>query len=388
MIDKEKFKKTIILIFVCMLITGCNKGIKEGESIAFDVNKIASPCLFSTTFEEVEYLPLETKDESLLGIIQKLRFSNDRYYFLTGFSMEKVIAFDKNNGKHILTIDRNGSGPGEYLRARDISVDRNDSNIVIYSAGTHKFLIYDKQGEFIEGIKTPYFVGNFIKVNDDYYFDAEKDVSYKELYIMRGENKSVEKLFSVEDYSIGDLNNFSHFGNTVSYGSSIFDQILHFKNADLVEKIDYDFNEFKLTERLLKIYNTNMELFYSEKKKGEYAYNMFGTFESSNYIVSIINFNGDYHVLIYSKKSKRIKIFHDAIIDLNGFNKKIEIARNFFPYALDGDVLIFALQASDFKDMLSKSSVEGTLSETPNYDIKQIKSEDNPVLMKCKIKRF
>ncbi len=384
-----EIEKTIIIAFVCMIVTSCNKEIKKSESLVFDADKIESPCLFSKAFEEVEYLPLETKDESLLGIIQKMKYSNSRYYFLTGFNEQKFIAFDKKNGKHILTINKNGKGPGEYITAQDFWVDKNNLSIEVYSRGTRKLIIYNKIGNFIRDEKIEYIIRSFIKMKNDYYFEALSEKSKKALFIMRGKNKSVEKLIEIDDYYINDLNNFSQFGDTVSYGCSILDYIIHVKDDDLVEKLYYDFNKFKLTNELLTINETDNDLFIRKLKESEFAFNIFSSYESSNYIVSTIRYNKKMYVMIYSKKSKSVKIFHNAIDDLNGFKNNIEVDMNFMPLCLDGDVIIFKIEALDFKNMLSTASSEKPFSKTQYSNaFQRINSNDNPIIIKCKLKNF
>ena len=384
-----KFKNTLLLILACIISASCVKQSEKKEPLIFKPEKIESPCAFSSIFEEVEYLPLETKDESLLGIIQKVKCSNDRYYFLTGFNEQKIIAFDKKNGKHKLTIDKNGRGPGEYVTVQDFYVDKSDMSIELFSRGTKKLVSYNKQGDFLKEENIQFIIRNFTKVKNDYYFEVLTEKNKKALFLMQGNGNSAQKLIDIDDYYINDINNFSQFGDTLSYGCSIYNNILHYKKDDLIHKIFYDFNESQLSTKLLKTNKNDNDLFIQKIKESKSAYNLFSIYESSEFIVSTIRFNKKIHVLVYCKKTQNIKIFRDVIDDLNGFNNVFEVNVQNMPIALDNEMLIFKIEALEFNNILNKFSENDKIPETPYMKyLNKIRANDNPILIKCKLKTF
>ncbi|MEA1878956.1 MAG: 6-bladed beta-propeller [Bacteroidota bacterium] len=113
-----------IMIVSVLLLPSCKESLQSDSTMSFDVDGSGVNIMSSELFDTISYLPLETTKEGLIGIMQKMRFSDSRYYFLTGYNNEKIIAFDKKSGEHLLTIDRNGRGPGEYVRATEFFVEK------------------------------------------------------------------------------------------------------------------------------------------------------------------------------------------------------------------------------------------------------------------------
>lgn len=82
---------------------------------------------------DVEYIPLETTDESVLMNGWEKSIS-DKYIILadTGNGTYRFLIFDRQ-GKYIRTIDRQGQGPGEYLNFNAFDVDFEKEEIYAYS---------------------------------------------------------------------------------------------------------------------------------------------------------------------------------------------------------------------------------------------------------------
>ena len=80
-------------------------------------------------FEEIEIIPLETTDNSLLKSIRKVRFFDGKYYLLDG-EMNRILFFDEK-GNYINKIDAMGNGPGEYQDINDFYLDEINRQIEI-----------------------------------------------------------------------------------------------------------------------------------------------------------------------------------------------------------------------------------------------------------------
>ena len=102
---------------------------------------------------DVEYIPLETTDESLLMSGWEKSIS-DKYIIVsdTGNGTYRFLIFDRQ-GKYIRTIDHQGQGPGEYISFNAFDVDFEKEEIYAYSLFQYKMWVYSFDGKFLREFK-------------------------------------------------------------------------------------------------------------------------------------------------------------------------------------------------------------------------------------------
>lgn len=95
--------------------------------------------------ESIEYIPLETKQSSLVDKISwnSIVYENNKFYIKYNHSL---FVFD-NNGKFLYNFNRQGRGPQEYDLLSDFCIDA-DENIIV--RGFERFIIYDKSGNYVK----------------------------------------------------------------------------------------------------------------------------------------------------------------------------------------------------------------------------------------------
>ena len=122
--------------------------------------------------ESIEYIPLETKDECLIG--ENVYFDFDETHIIIGYyNCNTLYLFDRQ-GHFIRTIGTKGEGPREFNGIHNIFL--NSNHIVIDDAS--KVLIFDKEGNFIWSTSFPiddryvasYFNEQFLRVAESYIF--------------------------------------------------------------------------------------------------------------------------------------------------------------------------------------------------------------------------
>lgn len=101
--------------------------------------------------DSVIYIPLETKKESFIQHIKQL-WMNDSVMLLNDFG-GGLLMFSQN-GKFIMQIGQNGRGPGEYLSI--LHFDVIDDTIYISSTGRRSLLRYTFEGTFCDEIMFNY----------------------------------------------------------------------------------------------------------------------------------------------------------------------------------------------------------------------------------------
>ena len=102
--------------------------------------------------EDIEFLPLETTDECLLGDgIRNLVVTQSDILIFDG---EEVCYRFGRNGKFKNRIGRKGNGPEEYVKSFYIVVDTLNQWVYMGDYGQKKFVKYDYEGNYLTDLKT------------------------------------------------------------------------------------------------------------------------------------------------------------------------------------------------------------------------------------------
>lgn len=160
--------KNILYTIILLVLTSCQKKIDTpvlfgNISITGEKNsKVKLSELFGTNYR---IIPLETKEESLVGQINKIKKYNNQYYILT--SNHILFHFDEN-GKFISSLNKRGKGPEEYLSIEDFDVYPNGDKTEIWLTDFTKIKIYNSTDlSFLRTINFPFVVHKFKRINND-----------------------------------------------------------------------------------------------------------------------------------------------------------------------------------------------------------------------------
>lgn len=106
---------------------------------------------------KITYVPLETKQESLISSSPNIEVSDDFVIVKNGGqSKNQILLFDRNTGKFIREIGKQGRGPGEYMSVGFIPFNPVNKEVYAISA-SREILTYDLSGNNIDKIKIPEF---------------------------------------------------------------------------------------------------------------------------------------------------------------------------------------------------------------------------------------
>jgi hypothetical protein len=127
--------------FFSLLLFSCTNNKTETDNQALSVINLDKSKSGADTFEfeSVQFIPLETRDDCLVGNIDKIVYQNKIFYILD--RSQKTVSLFSEEGKHIHTIQATGLGPFEYVDIQDFDVDRK-SNVYIGSPNSHKIIKY------------------------------------------------------------------------------------------------------------------------------------------------------------------------------------------------------------------------------------------------------
>ncbi|MCC5930581.1 MAG: 6-bladed beta-propeller [Cyclobacteriaceae bacterium] len=155
------FLLAIALLFSCDLKKTKFPSSKSENILYFDIsqtNRSNETISLSTFTDGINYVFLETSEESILGKILKIIKRNDLIFIL---SNESIYIFN-NSGILINKIKKIGKGPGEYNIIKDFDVNSLGNKIAIQS--WNKVLIFSSSGDMINELNHD---ANFINFIDD-----------------------------------------------------------------------------------------------------------------------------------------------------------------------------------------------------------------------------
>ena len=171
-------KKQLFLFFLTISLVSCYEKNNVSEYPVINVvNSLEKyqRVYCSDMFSSIELIPLETKDECLIGGENLQIILNDDFIFIKdpgiGFvSRENLYGFD-HTGKFINEIGRKGNGPGEYTNISYFFI--NIEKPYIYVVDFTKILEYDFSGRFIRSFPKPKpddeFLSNIFYTGEDLF---------------------------------------------------------------------------------------------------------------------------------------------------------------------------------------------------------------------------
>jgi hypothetical protein len=108
--------------------------LSEAESKISNLSEIAS---------DVEYIPLETSENSMIKFISKVIFRGNNIYIKSYADNAEIMCFDRG-GRFLYKLDKSGRGPEEYQFLIDYDITSDNDTLVVLSS--NKILIYKNTG--------------------------------------------------------------------------------------------------------------------------------------------------------------------------------------------------------------------------------------------------
>jgi hypothetical protein len=141
--------RTKLLIIVMIFFCCCaRKSINEPSNTetVIEIDLLSEPVStikkLSDFAENIEYIPLQTTESSLIGpfVLKIVNIDNRIYIKNSGFEGE-ILCFDMD-GKFLFKINNKGRGPKEYTFATDFDISSDNKIMTILSSPIHKLLVY------------------------------------------------------------------------------------------------------------------------------------------------------------------------------------------------------------------------------------------------------
>ena len=150
-------KNAFIFVALCLL-SACGSKQKEvdeaGKPLVIDlheaINNPVKQMLLSDAAEDIEIIPLETTSESALDLIRNLTSFDEGFIVYT--QQDRCVFFDKN-GKTQRIYHMQGQGPEEVIYPMGASYDERTKSIEIWGFATNTISSYGLDGTFRNKIR-------------------------------------------------------------------------------------------------------------------------------------------------------------------------------------------------------------------------------------------
>lgn len=379
---------TLLLFF-----TSCSSGTEKkanGSSLptidlveAYDNRTEVS---LSTFAEAVEYIPLETVEESLVGNYPSFYLADDK---IISIVFRQIYTFDKKSGKFIEEIRGYGEGPNEYLSTKK-SLEFNEEDEVFYVAKKPSLIWQlnssgEKTGEFEIPTDENYIMG-FSKLSDKLFvgYNANPTCNQKNKLTIFDSQGKILKTFPnhqscIHDLSLGisfdtDEGRFYRDRGNVYFKETYNDTLFYVSDDTLSAHLIFD--------------SKNQSIPYEDKTK-------YPTLESrANFLQpSVIDitqqhiffqlttkgqtFNG-----IFNKETRETLLSDIGRTEIHGFINDLDNFLPFVPqYATDNNQLVGYIEAPDVLAWFKENPDKAAQLPERLKKLGEIKADDNPVVM-------
>jgi hypothetical protein len=339
--------------------------------IIIDIKSVKSTPL---KLGHIQYIPLETSDECLIGTADKALIRDNKIYVADFDHSMALFIFDMT-GKYISKISRRGQGPGEYLSFKDFDIQTN-GEIYIYDNSGKKFLIYNPEGECLREIAVDFYFLGFCLVDDKIYWSRPyaNGKMFANLAIYNITNKKTDFIFKDKKflYDIDIVNFNSHYfyysPDNITYYSPKFSKIIYSIGKDGVRPAIGIKNLNIPQEHIIEGWLQVDDVFERSQLATNFKYFIENAYiyETDKYITfgCIRNIVND--VLFYNKHSKSICAImpHEYFSKMGSDRVKGSTGKEFF------GIITFDSNNESHKKILASRE-----------ELKNWKEDDNPVIV-------
>ena len=421
---------TTLLCFssLCILLSGCNtqtgsnkqkeSGSKTIESdqisemeqkmlsyeseitkINIDLDsKSQSSLALNDIIESIEYIPLETKDECIIGTISRnFHFEISDGYILVQCSKAGRYYLFNRKGRFVAQIGNIGEGPGEYLfTTNPYFIDEENKQIVLFAINPDRYIYYDMTGKHIKTVHS-----------------ENKDISErtggrtKKLYD-EGLLLMIPNLGDVPfSYTILDdnFNTVAQHVKPVQYTRNpnfmvstgepfsyyIYGNKMHVRNNNLNDTLYFFANSQRIIPKYTinaGIYEVTTDMLNDENIFKRSFLNMTSAFESTDYLFIQYAFQRKSYYCYYDKSQQKLFHFESETGISNDFDGGLVL----WPLQQYNDLLYTFYDAHLFEEHVEKSNKiqpkgsQGSIKNLKDFSSK-LDPDDNPVLVIAKLKK-
>ena len=407
---------TCFPVFFILLTSSCNR---QKDAIPLNVIPVASTAgnysilNLSDYATEIKYIPLETNDLSLIGLIVQCAYEDQK--ILIRDNTNSSYLFD-DTGKFCRKIGQFGQGPDDYLSIISSWIHDNS----IYMQDQFKILIYNFNGYLIENNKLPLdeipaqYTRNgwlhtiLLKKNTYVMNVASYEGTYPKAMLFetfQPESKVIKEYpsyFTLDKLSPGvlgvELGIMYRYKDDVRLWKITNDTVFTIgQDTEMKDAFIFEFGKHRATQS------------YIERKEGESTViaglkyiipsnifesldHLFIKFKFGNQAPEAIertNRQGGQYIIddvygVFDKRTGELTLMYQPIKEKFGFNNDIDGGPVIWPeYISSNDELVSYIQPEEFMEYYNKI-------QNPSAELKEIADkleiDDNPIVIVAKLK--
>lgn len=393
-----------ILILALFVISCQNSNIKGKNQIkTFDLKelpKLTMVKLSDLGFTDIEYIPLETSEQSLISgtdeVFFPIKIVVGENFYLIIIRYKTILKF-QDNGSFQARIGTVGKGPGEFTVGHDIDINSEDHNIYLVSAWQKKFNVYSESGEFKRSFDMPLYAPI------DFRFVDNDILCYCENHMGNIENSYT--LLDTEGHVIKSFPNRYPFKNHDAFGFPRENIFYRFNNRLFKKEVYSDtiyvyenmaFKPHLVIEVGKKLITPDARSMYEGMEIGKNYIMPLNLFEFGDYVYYdfVYRFVLPNDVLIFSYIGSKKDNYQALFNKSEGIINDLDGGPNILPRTIkDDNTIIVLVDALQLKAHVASETFKNSRPKYPEKKTEleklanSLKETDNPVLILAKIKK-
>ncbi|SFU09586.1 hypothetical protein SAMN04489724_3911 [Algoriphagus locisalis] len=318
--------KKLFFILAPLAITFWSCSSKSNTEVASDKLlidlEITDSLRWEDLFQEVEVIPLEFTEESMLTAVDEILIQDDSYLVFDK-KAQVIYKFDLD-GNYISKLDKSGEGPGEYQLIYDVSINPYTGNIELLS-GYGSFFIYNKNFQWVETFDFPDIVS---ATQFDYFSEdvillfSRYDRDHNLMLYSRSEKRHLNKMKQPEK-SVFESNNsvtISMLENPlINTPEGLFFCVPFYNSVYRIGldglEFDYqwDFGDYVVDDGGIKVDDPQEKIMEQGRKIIESFSSLRNFYENEDFIFAQYFLKGKLGTILYQKESEEYKILYDYV---------------------------------------------------------------------------
>ena len=370
-------------------IESLNKNISYPVKISLQeaIRNVDDAIAMSFFVDSIEYIPLKLPDKYAISQFQIYDYDEDSALFFIG-DYNRVLVVNKK-GEYLRTIGRIGEGPGELVCITDVSIDKKNKYVYLYSSTMRSMFRFDYEGRFLKKMfsvladedkyKTAHMFynnNNFVSISDYYVYHFEPIKNHLYGYgVLDTLGKMLDctppqwaQLDTKKDKYAGLMFNYqmTRFkGSNLLVPSGLADTIFTAIDNKMKPRYLLDYGDDK--PDLSKLWS------YGEERKYVMYHSIFimnPAYETSRYFIIKLRKKGVEYIVIHDKYlNKPCSVIYDYSMLGEEYNPDLPIKNLGFYNDLDGGI--------DAYPMIMSSEGNYWASYIESYQMKELLSKEH-----------